>query len=429
MPTSFGAIMASAADQSRIAREKDEANQLAMMQAGFIPKEQPPQAEPSGLQSMLSSVRDQYAYQPQHAPTDYVPGPGHASSMQTERLLHDKRLDQLAIDESGSRVSLQGAQTDALNQETAQKKNLEDLRKNLLSAQVDFEKQRTLESEEGIKRSKLQRDLLGKELDNYDRKLETELRVSTLQGNKLAGELRLSAALEPTVIAAAKAQLEIAKLQITKGGQQFITDPSGAMYLTKYNTDGSMSLSKIFGPSGKEAEDRQYRHISMLQGMVSTAVADSPEQKEYQQQLRLALGALSLSNTLGALGDGQPTTEITIDATGKRVGGEPVTEDVDEGSDRADDLYEKKRKKGIGYTSEEEEREKLRDNKPAGVSVEDWNWYVRYYKNRVGLTVRPRGGGKRKQKHWDKTEENRTRWDDLNNLYEEDVKSILGVEE
>ena len=95
---SFGAIMASAADQSRIAREKDEANQLAMMQAGFVPKEQPPQPEPSGLQSILSSVRDQYAYQPQHAPTDYVPGPGHASSMQTQQLDYQKEQARLLLE-------------------------------------------------------------------------------------------------------------------------------------------------------------------------------------------------------------------------------------------------------------------------------------------------------------------------------------------
>ena len=53
---SLGAIMAAAAKQSQARKEKDEANQLSMMQSGFIPKEQPPQAEPSGLQSMLSGL-------------------------------------------------------------------------------------------------------------------------------------------------------------------------------------------------------------------------------------------------------------------------------------------------------------------------------------------------------------------------------------
>mgnify|MGYP003630923775 CR=1 FL=1 len=284
MATSFGAIMASAADQSRIAREKDEANQLSMMQAGFIPKEQPPQAEPSGLQSMLSSVRDQYAYQPQHAPTDYVPGPAHASSMQTERLGYQEeqarllRESEQRFDESERerrRLTNQGLilDNDQVGILNANAKSLQRyLHRDMLQKgrQADADYQATLAGTEGTgAQTEYTQALTG-----YKRLEGAEAKARFEDWKKLSGyrdDMRDLA-------------FDKVSIEVSAAGVDFMTHADGTVYMANF-VDGTILPVKGMGADPAKMNVQIGSH--QLEAVTRRANADSDYKNSEQYKIDL----------------------------------------------------------------------------------------------------------------------------------------------
>jgi hypothetical protein len=95
MPSSFGSMLSEAAKQSRLAREEDEKRQLAMLQAGFVPKPQPeaPPQQGGMLSNVLPSLKRTYGYQPQFQASDYQLGEHHPAKMAEAQRAHEKAIE------------------------------------------------------------------------------------------------------------------------------------------------------------------------------------------------------------------------------------------------------------------------------------------------------------------------------------------------
>jgi len=433
MATSFGAIMASAAEQSRIAREKDEANQLSMMQAGFIPKEQPAQPEPSGLQSMLASVRDQYAYQPEYAPTDYVPGPAHASSMQAAEHAWRARNDDLTRQKMAGDITQTGVMTEGLRWELDQKEALADLNKQFLQGQVDEQAQQHALGDQALKRGEQDIEKGEVDLQYYADNLANEMYIATLEGVNLENQLISQAALAPLNELLKMRQIEAAELSIAKDGTQFVTAPDGSMQVVTYDPNGSIKLTNLFPAPPGAQKDEIRRLFAMTSEMYRNS--DDPDMKEYYGgKLSSLYSQIEIANTLDLLNK-KEGSERTFEGGVEVGGGEEEVVDnseLEQELDQAFEDYVNQQNKVIDPTVEEKAKQKLYDNIPPYANEKDWKWYVQNY--HPGGLLRKQGGrgliagaGKQKRTSEDemKTKKNRERYNDLNNLYESSVKRIL----
>ena len=375
MATSFGAIMASAAEQSRIAREKDEANQLSMMQAGFIPKEQPAQPEPSGLQSMLASVRDQYAYQPEYAPTDYVPGPAHASSMQAAEIRSRERLDDLTRRQMIGNITQTGVVTDGMRWELDQKKALADLNRQFLQGQVDEQAQQHALGDQALKQGEQDKEKGKIDLQYYADNLANEMYIATLEGVNLENQLISQAALAPLNELLKMRQIEAAELRIAKDGTQFITAPDGSMQVVTYDPNGRVKLTNLF-PAPPGAQKDEIRRLFAMTSEMYRNSSDDPDMKEYYgNKLSSLYSQIEIANTLDLLNK-EEGGERTFEG-GVEVGGDEVEEEVETSrltKEQVAKIDENRRKSGLSTT--QKQNEFLKDNPPEGVDAKDWSWWV-----------------------------------------------------
>tara|TARA_R110000765_G_scaffold105127_1_gene195157 strand:+ start:387 stop:1592 length:1206 start_codon:yes stop_codon:yes gene_type:complete len=324
MATSFGAIMASAADQSRLAREKDEANQLSMMQAGFIPKEQPPQAEPSGLQSMLSSVRDQYAYQPQHAPTDYVPGPGHASSMQAAQ--HEQQLEVLKRQQGfGGRFDeLTKADMEAVTQE----RELSNEWFNRRTA-ADIANTEANTALNNAQTSSVITDTSGKKLDNSLKRMTQRLRIEsiTLGNNEIRANLEREKGLNPLRKSLIEHQIDAAELTYFKSQNALVTATNGDQYFMAYDAKNGTVTPRIFSKAGEDMPE-QMRMMSL--GIQIANTLEGEPKKAMMATLLTQFRIMGLENDMnGGVLEGEdilnPPETVTSPSNSKKGGEIPST--------------------------------------------------------------------------------------------------------
>jgi len=374
MATSFGAIMASAAVQSRIAREKDEANQLSMMQAGFIPKEQPAQPEPSGLQSMLASVRDQYAYQPEYAPTDYVPGPAHASSMQAAEHNWLARHDDLTRKKMTGDITQTGVMTDGMRWELKQKQALAGLNKQLLEGQVTEQAQQKALGDQALELGK-QNIKRGKiDLQYYADNLANEMYIATLEGANLELQLTTQASLAPLNELLKMRQIEATELRIAKDGTQFVTAPDGSMQVVTYDPNGSIKLTNLF-PAPPGAQKDEIRRLFAMTSEMYRNSTDADDKEYYGDKLSSLYSQIEIANTLDLLNK-EEGSERTFEG-GVEVGGDEVEEEVETSrltKEQVAEIDENRRKSGL--STAQKENEFLKANPPDGVDAKDWSWWV-----------------------------------------------------
>ena len=374
MATSFGAIMASAAEQSRIAREKDEANQLSMMQAGFIPKEQPAQPEPSGLQSMLASVRDQYAYQPEYAPTDYVPGPAHASSMQAAEHNWLARHDDLTRKKMTGDITQTGVMTEGMRWELKQKKALADLNRQFLQGQVDEQVQQHALGDQALKRGEQDIEKGEIDLQYYADNLANEMYIATLEGVNLENQLISQAALAPLNELLKMRQIEATELRIAKDGTQFVTAPDGSMQVVTYDPNGSIKLTNLF-PAPPGAQKDEIRRLFAMTSEMYRNSTDADDKEYYGDKLSSLYSQIEIANTLDLLNK-EEGSERTFEG-GVEVGGDEVEEEVETSrltKEQVAEIDENRRKSGL--STAQKENEFLKANPPDGVDAKDWSWWV-----------------------------------------------------
>ena len=426
MATSFGAIMASAAEQSRIAREKDEANQLSMMQAGFIPKEQPAQPEPSGLQSMLASVRDQYAYQPEYAPTDYVPGPAHASKMQAAQHEHEAKQQQAGFGHDARNDPYYIANLQA---KTAHQNKINGWFDREMASQLAAERASTgLTNAQGRLVSAQTQGQLQE--NSFDRQMNRlELTSVRSEGEILRDKLKYDKELHPYNLALAKAGVAAKQMQVFKGGSALVTDANGNQHWLEYNPETRQVSSTLW--STKEAPmSEKLSSIRAGFQILGTMNVNSEEYKLLSKRLYTAYTIASLGNDMDSgaaegvhIGDGSSDRSVEApedDATTVRE-----EESFGEAYDEALEL-----------TPEEETKRTLRENKPKGVTRKDWDWYVRHYDPEGGKVPRERGAVKKEGDpgYWSEVEKDATmtkkkqeRYDSLHRLYKDEVARILGA--
>ena len=324
MPTSFGAVMASAAKQSRLDRERDEANQLAMMQAGFIPKEQPPQPEPSGLQSMLSSVRDQYAYQPEYAPTDYVPGPAHASKMQESAQAH-------ALDMQGRRIE----SAERLDEYTiAEMKAITD-QKELANewfnrqAAADLANVRSTTALNQASASGVRAKTSGQIIDNSFKRMTDRLRIEsiTLSNEEIRNNLERERGLNPLRESLMKHQIEAAQASIFKDQNALVTTTNGDQYFMAYDAKSGTITPRIFSKAGEDMPE-QMRMLSL--GIQIASTLEEEPRKAMMATLLTQIRLMGLENDMnGGVLEGEdilnPPETVTSPSKKKEDGELPPT--------------------------------------------------------------------------------------------------------
>jgi len=418
---SLGAIMSSAAKQSRLDREKDEANQLSMMQAGFIPKEQPAQPEPTALQSMLSSVRDQFAYQPEYAPTDYVPGPGHASSMQESAQAHardmqgrqiesDERLDKWTIADMKAITQQRELHNEWFNRRTA----------------ADIA---NIESRTGLNKAQTSgviADTSGKRLDNSLKRMTQRLKIEsiTLGNEEIRGNLERERGLNPLRESLMKHQIEAAELNIFKNQNALVTATNGDQYFMAYDAKTGTITPRIFSKAGEDMPE-QMRMLSL--GIQIASTLDEEPRKAMMATLLTQYRLMSLDNDMAG---GVPEGGNILDPP------EIEAPEDDAATKRENENFDSAYDEAIELTPEEETKRTLRENKPKGVTRKDWDWYVRHYDPEGGKVPRERGSVKKKgdPDYWSEVEKDATmtkkkqeRYDSLHRLYKDEVARILGA--
>ena len=316
MPSSFGSMLAEAAKQSRLAREEDEKRQLAMLQAGFVPKPQPEAPPQRGgmLSNVLPSLKRTYGYQPQFQASDYQMGEHHPAKIAEAQRVHDARNDpwlRKQWDADRALTAAQGASQELINQRLAIQKAYWD----------ELAQQEVAMGKVSLRGAELSNQATEQEMDINDELRPLRSMLLKLEGDVLRNELSSNELMQPLRKKLAELQIDIAEFDMLKNGSGIITAADGSMYRSTLDPEtGTYSLNKLFGPDPKKAEDSFYRRLGLLYNLASLT-SDEDDRAAIATKIEEEMKLLSLANLMG--GSKSPDTLVV----GKS--GEVVTEEGD----------------------------------------------------------------------------------------------------
>jgi hypothetical protein len=323
---------------------------------------------------MLASVRDQYAYQPEYAPTDYVPGPAHASSMQAAEIKSRERLDDLTRQKMVGDITQTGVMTEGMRWELKQKQALAGLNKQLLEGQVTEQAQQKALGDQALELGK-QNIKRGKiDLQYYADNLANEMYIATLEGANLELQLTTQASLAPLNELLKMRQIEATELRIAKDGTQFVTAPDGSMQVVTYDPNGSIKLTNLF-PAPPGAQKDEIRRLFAMTSEMYRNSTDADDKEYYGDKLSSLYSQIEIANTLDLLNK-EEGSERTFEG-GVEVGGDEVEEEVETSrltKEQVAEIDENRRKSGL--STAQKENEFLKANPPDGVDAKDWSWWV-----------------------------------------------------